>query len=1185
MMNLLLEISAFDPATSSFVAVRACSAAAGMNETNLDGKSWSPVITGGTDFSFDYWSDGPKPLDTSYGSLSINLDVDSGANVWPAYSHEGALGTVWVGQPGAAFASYRKIWTGAVGPLVRDGNEPTAKLTLYGAEASLAVDLLSDTYAGTGGASGTTSLSGTFKPYAVGACVSIAPVLIDPIKWVYQYHGYGACEVSSVYEAAYPLGPATYTVTTYEALIALTLADGQWAACPAQGMFRLKNEPTGKITADVGASSACGAVIRSLILKAGLAPNRVDSSIDATTGRNFNLYATDQTSIYDAVRDAAFAASKIVFPNGEGVFCVAPFVSVKNPTVLTSNRSTLPLVRNDTIVEEPKSLPAYRVRVGHTRVWAVHSTGEVSPALREISAQQAANDAKAQAAAEKADEATAAAALAATFYESMVSDSILDRPEKLRLIERFEGYTGERGGLINEANNQGVTVQRDAYANAYAQLAAYLTGLSPAYNDTSRDTPINGNEFKGYLTGYDIAKSSLLNAIANMAAKTAGWTNIPDRPTNLGALDPAAGEKLDGIVPGATVGAPVGTNVGGRPVVDLISDLDKAKADATKATTAADTAQRAAESASFDAAAAKDRLAAIDADGVLDRSEKSDVIQHFNSATAERDGLVAKGNEFGLTGERDAYANAYTALLTLLTNLSPSYADTTTDTPIDRAAFNTVWTAYFTARQNLLNAVYSKARTLAAGAQATADTAKTASDNAKAAADEAKVQAAGVTANFTAARLGQILKQPLDEIAALSLDYGAQSLITSKDFFDRSQSSVQNLQSLILNADGSIKIEKLSGLSAAIATKVGEETTARQVQFQSLQKAFQDGDALIAQDVQTLGTRVTREVGGMKTTYDAAIRDTKQAVIDGDYAQALRSDALSASLTGLVDSNGIITQLSAAVQRIDQAEVDNNGARAAETVALKSRLDNLNGASLEQNFTTFATKLDGVGAQYVLKVQTEQNGTKTVAGMGLAVDNGVSAIAFNADAFRINVPGAGVVPVFAADADGVYMPNVRVNKLAANSITINEIAPGLSRSPRYTAPDIMIPAYETTIIETPWFSVGFNNTATGATENGSSLATLSFTHDGTQVVDTGANIRVYVDTGNGYEFIRNSLSGISTRDGNTVWSLKYTDTIAITAPGTARVKITAQGTGMGNSTRNSGTYARSPEINIISIGR
>lgn len=241
-------------------------------------------------------------------------------------------------------------------------------------------------------------------------------------------------------------------------------------------------------------------------------------------------------------------------------------------------------------------------------------------------------------------------------------------------------------------------------------------------------------------------------------------------------------------------------------------------------------------------------------------------------------------------------------------------------------------------------------------------------------------------------------------------------------------------------ADGTIKAEDLDRLDLKLTKAIGDEITTREVAISNAREAWVEGDRVVAQTVNELGSRVTREVDGVKTTTEAAIRDGLKTVVDqaGAATEAVR--VLSSSVNGLTGPNGVI-------QVIQETEARNDGARAQETRNLQSRLDNFNGASLEQQFSTYANKVDGVGAQYVLKVQTDNNGVRSIAGMGLAIDNNVSAIAFTADSFRLTTPGSFPQQVFYADADGVYMPNVTVDKLKAGAIDFEFISKQSIRDP------------------------------------------------------------------------------------------------------------------------------------------
>lgn len=1024
MRTILLEVSPLLNGVPT--AVRLCGTASGSATTQLNGVPWLPCITKRHTRSRNFGRDGVlSPIDTSWGSVEFWLNKDFGNETWGGYEWSGAAARIFVGEEGQPFASYTQQFEGNVSSLDRTGNKAT--IALLGPESSLTVPLLNLTYGGTGGADGMVSMKGTLKPRAFGTCETVAPVLVDGAKYIYQVHGYGPVSaIPYVYEFAQAFDSAKFKgdVASYDTLAALTLLPAEYATCLAQGMFRIGGAPREKISADVVVGNTDVATIARVMLGvAGIQPANI-GNLSIFSGTNWSLYLTDQAEVLDTVRNMVFQAGGYIYADGTGIWQVGDYYAPQTAIVLNDDRSTFPLVRS--IKELNANGPVYKASVGYRRCWNVHSEGEVSPALAQISDAQIAAAAQTAAALELAQQVRDDSKVAKDRLDAIVNDGILDRSEKVQLVQTFSAESAQQTGLQNQSTNVDVRFERAILSDAFANLRSYLEGLAPSYTNTTLDTPIDRAAFDARWRDYWLAKQNLLNALAGRSGFTATWdgTTGPNKPQD-----------------NATVGAPVGTNVGGRPVVQLLSDTDQAKADAAKAALDAANAKTAADQAAADTVAAKLRLTAIEADGILDRSEKADVVLRFANATAERMGLLNKGAEFSLSVERTAYSDAYDALVSYLNALNPAYNDSTQDTPIDRAAFNAVWTRYFTSRQDLLNAIYTKTRTAAEAAQANSDkaaadaaAAKLAADAAKVAADAAKAAADATTANFTAARLTQLLQKPIDDIAKVTLDYGAQSLTTSKDLFDRNERSVRNLETLILNEDGTIRIEKISELSARIAAGVAGEATIRDAQIKDVKRLYQAGDAIVAADISTLGGRITKEVGDVKTAYEGAIRDTRQAVIDGDYAQALRADALSASITGLVQPGGNIYNLEAAVQRIDKAEVDNNGARAQETLNLKARLDNVNGASLEQSFTTYANKVDGIGAQYVLKVQSEANGVVAVAGMGLASSNGKSAVVFNADAFQINVPGAGTMPVFQADAQGVYMPNVRADNIKAGAI-------------------------------------------------------------------------------------------------------------------------------------------------------
>lgn len=221
--------------------------------------------------------------------------------------------------------------------------------------------------------------------------------------------------------------------------------------------------------------------------------------------------------------------------------------------------------------------------------------------------------------------------------------------------------------------------------------------------------------------------------------------------------------------------------------------------------------------------------------------------------------------------------------------------------------------------------------------------------------------------------------------------------------------------------------EDIEKMGVRITDEVGGVKTSLEGSFNDLRElVIEDGEAT-AKRIDEMGTRITTEVDGVTKAYEGAIRTIEEARAEDGRATAGRIDTISSSVDGLIGPNGII-------QNIQKTQADDNGARAEETRNLQSKLDDLNIASLEEKLNTYATKTDGIGAQYVLKLQTDSNGVRSVAGMGLAIEDNVSAIAFTADSFRLTTPGSFPQQVFYADSEGVYMPNVRVDKLTYGSL-------------------------------------------------------------------------------------------------------------------------------------------------------
>jgi hypothetical protein len=119
----------------------------------------------------------------------------------------------------------------------------------------------------------------------------------------------------------------------------------------------------------------------------------------------------------------------------------------------------------------------------------------------------------------------------------------------------------------------------------------------------------------------------------------------------------------------------------------------------------AGTANATADAAKADAISAQAKINAIVADGVLDKSEKPDVVLRYNAMLSEQAGIQNNAVYYAITTEKTAYDAAVAALVAYLIGLAPAYNDYSSDTAIDRFVFNATFKAFYDARQTLLDRI------------------------------------------------------------------------------------------------------------------------------------------------------------------------------------------------------------------------------------------------------------------------------------------------------------------------------------------------------------------------------------------------------------------------------------------------------------------------------------------------
>lgn len=154
------------------------------------------------------------------------------------------------------------------------------------------------------------------------------------------------------------------------------------------------------------------------------------------------------------------------------------------------------------------------------------------------------------------------------------------------------------------------------------------------------------------------------------------------------------------------------------------------------------------------------RLDDITSDNVLDASEKPSQRLEWETIEAERAGINAQADVFGITTEKTNYNNSFQTLADYLNGgttwssgvpLWLNDSNIGINTNIVGSTYRTNWRNFYTAKTALLNAIYDKAKQLADAAQTAADNAQIAADNAQTTANNA--QASANTANTLLAEI------------------------------------------------------------------------------------------------------------------------------------------------------------------------------------------------------------------------------------------------------------------------------------------------------------------------------------------------------------------------------------------------------------------------------------------------
>lgn len=394
MTAILAQLSPRDPVADARVTVRACSVQ-DRRVAGLTNGPWFPAMSAPPVQTVVLF-DGDFSSDVQPGSVSFTLELDKirDANI-RRYLWSGAPVILYSGTPGDAWP-WTQSFAGKVARWEASGNY--LKLTVDVDTSPFEADVLTSTYAGTGGAEGDANLKLKPKPWLFGRATNVEPVLIDAVNSVYQFSAYGPIQaVTTLFERGSAFGAAVGDYATYAALVAATIPAGRWGTCLAAGMIRLGAPAYGVITADLDGhveSGAflrlTGAIISCIATKAGVSAGLIDSvslaALDTAiaalcpAGGNVNLYLTDQDKVIEVARRMALPCNAQAGVSWLGkLFAVRVAVGAAAITLDGQGKRSPQVFQS---VEVDVSVPYWRIVMGGQRVWRVHTYDEIATYAR-----------------------------------------------------------------------------------------------------------------------------------------------------------------------------------------------------------------------------------------------------------------------------------------------------------------------------------------------------------------------------------------------------------------------------------------------------------------------------------------------------------------------------------------------------------------------------------------------------------------------------------------------------------------------------------------------------------------------------------------------------------------------------------------------------------------------------------
>lgn len=324
-------------------------------------------------------------MQTGWGE--VVLDNTDGAYDYliGGYAIDGRSITIRAGAPSESYDNFITVFDGVASDWRTTESEMIVKIRDSGAR--LEVPVLPTTYAGSGGAEGTSDFAGKRKPRVYGRCLNISAPLVIPTSLAYQINDGPISAVTGCYVRGSALS-AGADYGSLAALLAATVAAGTYATCVAAGWARIayaSSSEIGQVTWDVHGDSTGGyvettaGIVRRLIGAAGIGSAETDAAtfaaVDAAQPAPVGIYFEPdaETTVSEAVRALTGGIGGWAGFSRQGLFQIGIVSAPEGTPVVSLDRVDIVDIER---LELPSGIwpPPWRRRVRYARNWTTQTT-------------------------------------------------------------------------------------------------------------------------------------------------------------------------------------------------------------------------------------------------------------------------------------------------------------------------------------------------------------------------------------------------------------------------------------------------------------------------------------------------------------------------------------------------------------------------------------------------------------------------------------------------------------------------------------------------------------------------------------------------------------------------------------------------------------------------------------------